>query len=181
MEHSVIPGELVTLRRVDEDSAALLHEHLSIRAFYKEIGRRHIPSLVELRDDLFDDLTLYVWQVHLTEEERMVGYAGFVAYSGPTYLFYFSLAPDVDYEVAQDCYQKLIPLFFRETDDAILYTYVEKPVPEQVDELLLEGGFDLLEGVPGVDEKETAVYAMERHTFEAYFGEDEEGEGELEF
>ncbi len=182
MEYPVIEGELVTLKRVDESTTPLLHEHLQVRKFYREIGRRHIPTVKELNDDLFDDQMLFVWQVYLGEEERHVGYAGFVAYSGPPYIFYFSLELPVEYEIAQDCFQELVPLFFRDSEEPLLYTYVEKPVSEQLDELLVEGGFDALESVPAIDNNAIAVYAMERHTYEAYYGDEDDDETEeLEF
>jgi len=183
VEHAIIQGELVTLKRVDEQSVDRLHDNLNIRAFYREIGRRRMPTRAELLDDMFDDERLWVWEVRQADDEdTLVGYAGFVAYSGPTYIFYFSLELPVDFDIAQDCFMQLVPRFFRTTEDSILYTYVEKPVDERLDEMLVEGGFDPIDDVPAVDPTEIAVYAMERHTYEAYYGDEEsEEDSELEF
>lgn len=190
MVGETLEGALATLKRLDEKRINELHQRFQEPRLYMMAGLRNPPQLKDLRSDLIEE-DLWVWDVFPEGKDKPIGYAGIVGYSGPPYVFVFFFDGKVDREMARDVVIQLAHGFFRETEEDALWFYHARPVDPQVQEMLIEGGFDPYEDevLPGVDLTKEAAFRMERHTYVAYYGEesgedyesDDDDPKELEF
>ena len=57
-----------------------------------------------------------------------------------------------------------------------LSPFVPQPVPDDVNDKLLESGFDFIEDYPVINNDEEACYCLERYTYEAYYQDEEDDE-----
>ncbi len=176
-----LEGESVVLERVSPDDVDELLGHLQDRRFYLEAGLHRPPK----REVLLDDLTegeLGVWRLIPSGEDKAIGYAGIIGYSGPPYAFvYYFDANMRDLDLAQEAMALVVKAFFEHiSDQDQLWAYQDKPVDDEVHSRLVEGGFDLVEDeVPGIDGRQVACYLMERHTYAAYYGDGDDEDGEV--
>lgn len=170
----------MTLVRLGEDRFAELQQAFTNVDLLGAAGFRKPPADKSLRSDLFDDETIVVWEM-VDEHEKAVGYAVYIACNGPPFVFLHFASGKVDLDVAQDAMLSLVHAFFAYTKEQALYTFLPKPIDEEANRLLIEGGFDLVEDYP-VDPEHEAAYVIERHTYKAYYAEDDEdAEEELNF
>lgn len=175
MQAEVLEGALVTLKRLGVDDIDVLFEQFQTERLHQEAGLYNPPKKQSLIDVLEED-DLAIWQMIPEESTEPVGYAGIVTYSGPIYLFMYHFdESNVDLDLAQDAMTILTTEFFRQTKEEQLWTYQLKPVPDEILDRLLEGGFDHWDDqVPAIDYDKVACFIMERHTFDAYYGDEAE-------
>jgi hypothetical protein len=173
-----IEGALATLKRVPLSKQ--LHEKFSEPALFRHIGLRKAPEF-DVFKGFLEDHELIVWNVIPEGKQQPWGYALYVTFNGPPFvaLHPFNLA-NVDLELARDVLLQLVHYFFQNTDEEALFYYEPKPVKTEVNDLLVEGGFDLFDDNPTVDPDEVC-YVLERYTYDAYYGEEKGGrEGEFD-
>jgi hypothetical protein len=177
VSRELIEGALATLKRVELSEIDTLHQQFQDSGLYLDAGFYDPPGQETLENFLEGD-ELQLW--HLTSEEgaESVGYMGIVTFSGPTYVFvHFFDVKRVDLDLAQDAMLLIVKDFFKTTDEQELWTYVDKPISDEIHDRLIEGGFDFLDcDIPGIDRAKVGSYIMERHTFDAYYGEEAEDE-----
>lgn len=166
-----LEGTYATLERLHAQDAKELHAKLQEEAFFVTAGFRQPPGLESVRE-LFDDGELFVWRMVEDGGEDLIGYAGIVVFSGPPYVFVHFVAGHENVETAHEAMLQLVHTFFRNSEETELWTYIAKPVDDEIHGLLLEGGFDpWTDTLPGIDTDVDAAYVMERHTYDAYWGE----------
>lgn len=120
---------------------------------------------------------LRVWEID--QNGKHIGYAFFVLYDGPPFIaFYYFGKPSHAFDIGKDCLELLIPVFFKNLDEEALFYYLPKPVDEEIHAELIDGGFDIWDENPTIDNATAACYILERHTYDAYYGDgaDEEFE-----
>jgi hypothetical protein len=176
--YNKLEGEFATLKRVKEPGFDAVFERFQDDRYYGTCGLKKPPTRRDLLNDMFDDETLVVWELFPEGGDTAVGYLFYVAFDGPPYIEVVFFDGALDLTLARDAMALAVQAFFTHTEEAQLHTFVPQPVSEEVHELLTEGGFDLVEEHPTVDLKKEAAYVMERHTYEAYYGEQEEEETE---
>src|SRR5688572_14201526 len=123
---------------------------------------------------------LIVWNIHTTGKTAAVGLAMFVTFNGPPFVCLHLDSGKPELELAQDVVLQLLHYYFKNTQEEALFFYHGKPVPQDVHDLLVEGGFDVFDDNPTLDPDE-ACYVLERYTYVAYYGEGEGGGREGEF
>jgi hypothetical protein len=166
-----LEGAYATLERLHAQDAKELHARLQEEPFFITAGFRKPPELEWVRE-LLDEDDLFVWRMIPEGGDDPIGFAGIVAFSGPPYVFVYFFPGHEDTETAHEAMLNLVHAFFRHSDEMELWTYVTKPVDDEIHDLLIEGGFDpWTETLPGIDTNVDAAYVMERHTYDAYWGE----------
>jgi hypothetical protein len=133
------------------------------------------PDTERLAVLMEDDETLFVWEIRTAEDH--IGYAFFVSYDGPPFIALFPFG-DLSHEAGHDCLMQLAPVFFANTDGDGLFFYLQHPVDPEAHELLIDGGFDVWEENPTLDNDAIACYVLERYTYDAYYGEEADGDFE---
>jgi len=141
---------------------------------------RVLPELKWLKHLMVEEESLRAWEIW--RSGKADGYAFFVNYDGPPYIALWADHP-VETHVAKDCFELLLPIFFRNTEEHYLLCFLPKPVHEEIHSVLIDGGFDEWDDNPTIDNDKVACYMLERHTFEAYYGDggEEGGEQDGEF
>lgn len=178
VEH--LEGESVTLELVGVDRIQELFDYFQHERVYTDAGLTKPPKLGSLQEDV-ECGDLGVWEIVPEGDSEPVGLIGLVGYAGPPFLFITYLNPkQPDLDLAQEAMVLVVRVFFDNLKPDELWTYQLKPVDEEIHSRLVEGGFDAWEeNVPGIDTDRLAAYIMERHTYDAYYGEqvdDEEKE-----
>ena len=84
------------------------------------------------------------------------------------------LGEDLALPILQNGFELIIKAYFELTPGDVLCFYTEVPVPEEVHQILVEGGFDLWQEVSGVDPERESTYIIERDTYAIYYGDDPE-------
>lgn len=169
-------GDLCTMVRVTAAEVVEVHKLFQKASLFGAAGLRKAPKLESLRADLDED-DLLLWHIIPEDEKAAVGYAGYVTYSGPPFIFVYFFNEIFDLDLSRDCFGQMVHAFFQNTSEESLYTYVPQPVPDNVHDLLLENGFDFVEeGIPGVDPKKEGVFRMERATYKAYHTDETDDE-----
>jgi hypothetical protein len=168
----IVEGALATLKRLDEKRINDIHKSFQEPRLYYTVGLRKAPQLKDVRSDLIDEM-LWIWEIFPEGKEKAVGYAGIVTYSGPPFVFIYFFDGKDDLELARDVLVQLAQGFFKESEEEQLWFYLMRPVKPEIQEMLVEGGFDPYEDetLPGVDLKKEAAFRMERHTWAAYYNE----------
>ena len=176
-----LEGAFVTLKRAGPTQK--LADHFAKNGDMRDIiGHvESVPDLERLAMLMEDDESLWAWEIE--RNGRQLGYCFFVTYDGPPFVAIYTFQP-VDVEIGKDCLEQLVPIFFANTDEEALYYYLPRPVDDGVHEALIDGGFDPWDDNPTIDNDAVACYMLERHTFDAYYGDgtDEEFEesGEMD-
>ena len=168
MDIETIEGALTTLHRVTPSDELL-------RIFQRPrlcsmMGFEKKPDL-EFLDMLIDEDLLEIWEVIPQGSSKAIAYACYVANEGPPFVCMYTLSEQEEIEIAADVLLQLTHTFFRVTEEEALYFYRDKPVEETIHNLLTEGGFDLFEDCPTVDNEKEACYVLWRYTYDAYYGE----------
>ena len=175
-----LEGDLVSLERVDDFEE--LFKRFQEPVLYEMTGLKRPPKRKDFEEDVVEDETLVVWNIIPDGENKSIGYAMYVAYDGPPYFQFHIFNGPLDIDIAADATVLIVHAFFKTTRQPRLHTFVPQPVDEEVHARLIEGGFDLIDEHPTVDVTKEGIYVMERHTYEAYYGdEDDESEQELDF
>ena len=175
-----LEGDLVTLVRVDDFE--LLFQRFQNPKLYRLTGIKKPPLRSDFEEDVLVDQTLIVWDVIPEGESESIGYAFYVAYDGPPYFQYFPFGGVIDLDIGQDAALLMVHAFFKYTKQPRLHTFIPQPVPDEIDARLIEGGFDRIEEHPTVDLTIEGAYVIERYTYDAYYGSDEDDdEKELDF
>ncbi|MBC7793072.1 MAG: hypothetical protein H7Z43_05150 [Clostridia bacterium] len=173
-------GDLVSLERHDEFEE--LFAAFQKPELYRMTGIKKPPTRREFKEDVVDDETLVVWNIIPDGETKPIGYALFVSYDGPPYFQFYWFNGKMDLDIAADATLLMVHAFFKQTKHKRLHTFVPQPVDEEVHARLIEGGFDYVDEHPTVDVTQEGIYVMERYTYEAYHGgEEDEEERELDF
>lgn len=181
-EYDRMEGDLVALERVGEDQFDELFQRFQDPLIYALTGLRKPPNRKDFEEDVITDQSLIVWDMLPEGSRKSIGYAMFVTYDGPPYLAFYFEDGKFDIDMAGDAMLMMVHAFFKHLEEPQLFTYVMQPVPDEVHARLTEAGFDLIEDHPTVDPKKEATYVIERHTYQAYYGEEEaEEEEELNF
>lgn len=176
-DYNRLEGDLVTLERVDDFE--LLFKRFQDPNLYRITGIKKPPTRVDFEEDVLTDQSLIVWDIIPEGENASIGYALYVAYDGPPYFQIFPFNGILDLDIAQDAALLMVHAFFKYTKLKALHTFLPQPVSDDIDARLVEAGFDRIEEHPTVDLTQEGAYVMERHTYDAYYG-DEEGDKEAE-
>ena len=166
-----LEGAHIRLKRIEANEA-----------FAKELARdqqlrytigilERTPNLQEL-SVMMGDQELVVWSIKRAIDQQHRGYACFVCYDGPPYIALHLKETDEAAAWGPELVELLLPVFFGNTNESALFIYPPKPVPESIHAALMEGGFDLWEDNPTMNSALVSCYFIERHTFDAYYGED---------
>ncbi len=176
-----IEGGQATLTRV-RASPKLVEE------FKKRPNLRKVCGIQKDQDLAFfkylmadDELLLLIWDITPSSVGKSIGYACFVGYDGPPFItfYYFDEEPHLD--VSRELLEAMIQVFFNEApDEPSLYFYLPRPVDDDIHAHLIEGGFDVFDDNPTLDNDEVACYVLERYTYDAYYGEGGKAQGEFE-
>ena len=176
MNHELLEGALATLHFVPASDKMLGYfERPTLRSMTGQVEKPDLAKLV----DLIDSEELAVWEIVPEGATEATGYALYVNYDGPPYFVIYNFDEEMQMEIARECMLQLIPLFFNTTEEEVLYFYADKNVAEELHDELLEAGFDPFEDNPIMDKGEMC-YILERHTYDAYYGE-EASEDDLKF
>ncbi|MEE8409243.1 MAG: hypothetical protein V3T05_06545 [Myxococcota bacterium] len=141
---------------------------------FRAAGFHDAPKEQTLKEIMLDEY-LFVWRVIPEGGEEPIAYAGIVAFSGPPFIFCEFIDGELLLDMVQDVILLLVHAFFKNSDEQEVWAYVPQPVPEEIHECLVEGGFDrFTDDLPGIDLEKDAAYVMERHTYDAYWGEGSE-------
>jgi hypothetical protein len=175
-----LEGESVTLELIGVDRIQELHKYFQDKRVYQDAGLAKPPKLKSLQEDV-EGADLGVWEVIPEGESAPVALIGLVGYAGPPFIFVTYLDPKhPDLDLAQEAMVLVIKYFFENEKPDELWCYQVKPVSEEIHSRLIEGGFDLWEDdIPSIDSNQLAAYIMERHTFDAYYGEQDDEEKEV--
>ncbi|MEM6733447.1 MAG: hypothetical protein AAF658_17950 [Myxococcota bacterium] len=179
--YNKLEGELVRLDRVKRNEWAEVLERFQTEALYDSAGLKKPPEQAPFFEDLDED-ELIVFHITPHEGSEPVAYGVFVNYDGPPYIFvyFFNAQPDVEF--AGDAMLQMVLAFFQNTEEPRLYTFLPRPVDEDIHDKLLESGFDHIEDYPVINNDEEACYCLERFTYEAYYQDEEEDDvAELDF
>jgi hypothetical protein len=177
VSYEVLEGALATMKRLPLSKA--LVESFQKPELFKVCGLRKPPDQEYLKQ-LIDDKELVVWDIVPDGKTKGAGHALFVRFNGPPFIAIYTHDQKPDLELSRDCVLQLIHYFFQKTPEEGLYFYQQKPVPSEIHDLLVEGGFDPFEDNPTLDADE-ACYVLWRHTYVAYYGEESGGrEGEFD-
>lgn len=181
MSYDRLKGELVRLERLKRKRWPEILERFQAPELYDSAGLKKPPEQQPLYEDLDED-ELIVFDVTPHDEGEAVAYAVFVNYDGPPYIFVYFFNGQLDVDFAGDAMLQMVLAFFQNTEESRLYTFLPRPVSEDVHDKLLESGFDYIEDYPAIDNDEEACYCLERFTYEAYYQDEEEDEvAELDF
>lgn len=179
--YNKLEGELVTLKRIQRAGWPAILERFQTPELYDMAGLKKAPEQAALFEDLDED-ELLVFDIVPHEGGISVGYAVFVHYDGPPYVFTYFFSGELDIDFASDAILQMVLAFFQYTEEPRLYTFLPKPVPDDIHDRLLEGGFDHVEDYPVIDNDEETCYCLERFTYEAYYQDEADDEvEELEF
>lgn len=174
-----LEGELVTLSRVREGGFDALFERMQEPRYHHLAGLEHPPTRDDLYGDLFDDDEAFlVWEMVPEGADEAAGYAFVAAFDGTPRVQVIFFSGKMDLNVGADAMLTLIHAVFEHTEEPRVFAYVPQPVDEDTHERLVEGGFDQLDEHPVANLRETAVYVLERYTYEAYYGDEEDEEAE---
>jgi len=173
-----LQGDLVALRYASPDAEMV--EMFRRPRLLAMTGLQKAPNLKKLTDLIEEDDELVVWTVVPEGQNQAIGYACYVAFDGPPYVAVYTFSEEEEVEIAHDCIVQLAHLFFGSTKEEGLHFFRDRPVPEEIHDRLIEGGFDFVEDCPTIDNDVESCYVLERHTYEAYYGEQDE-EDELPF
>jgi hypothetical protein len=170
-----LAGALLSLVPVGVGEVDRLARDFQVESLYSDAGLHKPPTAQSLREDL-EDRELFICDMVPEERDESVGYAGIVGYSGPPYVFvHYREGYPLDLDMAQEAFLLLAHAFFQHTNEERLWTYYSKPVPDAIHDALIEGGFDAWETtVPGIDNANTACYILERNTYDAYYGDEDQ-------
>ena len=117
-------------------------------------------------------------------EDEAVGLASLVAFWGNFYvLIHFFDPAKHDWELSREAILNVVHEYFREADWERIWFYVDKPHDDEIIDLLAELGFDHFpedRHLPYFDFEKRSAFLIWRHTYDAYYGEDEDGPEELE-
>ncbi len=173
-----LEGDLVTLERVDDFER--LFKDFQAPELYQLTGIKKPPTRVDFIEDVQTDQSLIVWDIVPEGENNAIGYALYVAYDGPPYFAFYTADGKIDLDIAQDAALLMVHAFFKFTDERSLHTFVPQPVDDEIDARLVEAGFDRIEEHPTIDLTKEGAYVMERHTYESYYGDENEDDEEAE-
>ncbi|MFC1611452.1 hypothetical protein ACFL6C_10865 [Myxococcota bacterium] len=172
-----LEGALVTLKPVGISGLGRLCKDFQNEDLHTDAGLYNPPTEQSLREDLVDE-ELFICDMIPEESDKSVGYAAVIAYSGPPFVLVYFFAKDrMDLDLAQEAVLLLTHAFFQNTSEEQLWTYQVKPIDDEIHDRLIEGGFDFWDqDVPGIEHDKVACYLMERHTYDAYYGDESEEE-----
>lgn len=178
---SKLSGDLASLKRVSRTDWDEVHQKFQEESLYDSAGLRSPPKKEPLFEDLDED-ELIVFKLTSESTTGLRGYGVFVNYDGPPYIFVHFFDGEVDVELAADAMLLMVHAFFKHSEEPRLYTFLPKPVNDDIHDRLLEGGFDFIEDYPVIDNDVEAAYCIERFTYEAYYEDEEDDEvEELDF
>lgn len=169
-----LEGAYEMLERLTSNDIKELHGQLQSESMFRACGFHEAPKENTLKDIILDE-DLFIWRVIPEGADDPVAYAGIVTFSGPPFVFCEFISGELLLDMVQDVILLLVHVYFKNSDEQELWAYVPHPVPEEIHDYLVEGGFDpFTDELPGVDLTKDAAFLMERHTYEAYWGEGSE-------
>ena len=165
-----LEGAQINLERIEADEAFAQTLAADVE-FRQTLGiLERTPTLEELKT-MMADFELVVWRIKRKVDQQHRGYVGFVSYDGPPYIAFHSNFPEEAELWGQEVIGLLLPVFFGNTYESALFIYPPKPLSETLHALLIEGGFDHWDDNPTMNRDLVTCYFIERHTYEAYYGE----------
>ena len=172
-----LEGEIVHLDLIDTSRIDELVKIFKDKTMYEEAGYSKPLSKDRILEAIDDDGQLLIWEVFLTESETHLGYAVYVAYDGPPYVFLRFLSEEYeDEDIARDALVELVKGFFENTEESELYFFLDRALCEEYEGPLMDCGFDVDDSLPTIDHEEEAAFVLLRTTYEAYYGEESEVE-----
>ncbi len=159
-----------------------LADILNRPAAIQQLGHRGGDIDVERLRHLMDEHDeLQVWEIIRNAENDSFGYAMLVFFDGPPFIAIYAHTEGKgrdETEIGRDVLLHLIPLYFENIEEEVLYFYLARPVDQEVYDQLIEAGFDEDDENPTIDQTKEAAFIMWRHTYDAYYGD---GTSEQEF
>ena len=177
-------GDAVLLRPISYADFVLLDDRFQDPALFATIARWQEYSTEKLYRYVFLRDYVQVWSVLPEADAAPVAYAVFsqaIRYFPQIGLYFFDRAAPWDEAVARDALVTLAHACFAagadrgwdgRTDGGRIDLIVPAPVPAEVHDVLTDCGFDP-EEESDLDPSQEALYALYRHTYTAYFGEQE--------
>ena len=175
MSFAHLEGELTHLEIIEPTRIDELVKIFTQKDMYEEAGYSKPLSKERILEAIDDDDQLFVWEIFLSEDQSHLGYAVYVAYDGPPYVFLHFFAENGDEEsIARDALIVFSHAFFEYTEQAELYFFLERDLCEAYEGPLMDCGFDVDDTLPTINHDEEAAFVLLRTTYEAYYGEDSE-------
>lgn len=175
MAFEVLEGALTTMKRCAPSKK--LAESLNRPLAKDLLGHRDASKetdLARLRQLMEEDDELHVWEVFHTGDSTSFGYVMLVFYDGPPFIAVYphsERAGPEEQEISRDILLHLIPMFFENSSEEMLYFYTAASVDQEIYDQLIDAGFDEDDGNPTINYATEKAFVMWRHTYDAYYGE----------
>lgn len=166
-----LSGELLSLVPPARTRWSDLYQRFQDRELYNLIGLKRAPEQQWFFNRLEQE-KLVIFDMIPHEGRKSLGYAFVVYFDGSPYtaLCFFNDFDNLrDLDLAADAVLQILIDFFRRSDEPRLYFFLDRPVPVDIHDRLLEGGFDFHDDYPAIDNDVEACYGIERFTYEAYY------------
>lgn len=176
LPYKELEGAFVTLK-LCEPSAELAEALRAIPVIRELTGIVELPIDEELLHHLIvEEDSFKIWELLKGSNNERVGFALFVMFDGPPFIaLHLTDGPDVN--IGKDCIEQLVPVFFHNVpEESSLFYYEPRPVDEETHAALIDAGFDSWDENPTIDNETVACYVLERYTYDAYYGNEQEFE-----
>jgi len=160
----------LTLIPVDQDTSPLFFSEAQKPELFDELGFKAMPTRPKLEQFLKDG-RLQVWLVKKAQNNADVGFAGFVGYDGPPYVFFYLQEFNVD--LIQETIVGLACYYFKTTTEPTLFLFLPVDDANEHEDIISEAGFDRLDELPTMTNSEETAFVMERATYLSYYSGDE--------
>jgi len=176
LPYKELEGAFVTLM-FREPSAELAEALEGIPVIRDLTGIVELPFNEETLEHLIvEEDSFKVWELIKGADNERMGFVFFVMFDGPPFIaLYLYGGPDLN--MAKDCIEQLVPVFFHNVpEESSLFYYEPRPIDEEIHAALIDAGFDHWDENPTIDNETVACYVLERHTYDAYYGNEQEFE-----
>ena len=175
MSFAHLEGELVRLKVIETTRIDELVKIFKNNDMHEEAGYSKPMSKDRLLEAIDDDGQLFIWEIFLSEDSTHTGYAVYVGYDGPPYVFlHFFAGEEIDESIARDALIVVVQAFFQNTEEAELYFFLARELCEAYEGPLMDCGFDVDDLLPTINHEEEAAFVLLRTTYDAYYGEESE-------
>ncbi|MDP7038923.1 MAG: hypothetical protein QGI45_07185 [Myxococcota bacterium] len=175
MSFTYLEGELTHLEIIDTTRIDELVKIFQQKDLHEEAGYSKPLSKERILEAVDDDNQLFIWEIFLSEDRSHLGYAVYVAYDGPPYVFLHFFTDDETQEsLARDTLVVVIRGFFEYTTEEELYFFIDREMCEKFEGPLMDCGFDVDDTLPTINHDEEAAFVLLRTTYDVYYGEDSE-------
>ena len=165
LQKNILESSLNILKPIEASKHMV--EKFSFKNFYRLLGLKEPPDLDFLHTRI-KDKRLMIWEVQSKITKENYAYVIYILYDGPPYIEFYNFTDSLNLDWIKDALLEIIHFFFSTTDHSGLFFYLDKPIPEEINTLLIENGFDRFDDCPIIDHSLERAYVLERYTYEAY-------------